>query len=194
MDSLAVSASKHCFNHLELSTVRIMTSSVAFEGIVTTGANITLLTIHTHTPSAGSSVCSQPSVVCMVVQAICAHTSRSSHCKLHSSVCIGQPHTFACRDALSATKTAAKELQSKATSLQQQLHDLQQEEEGGSSARGLIKQVKTLQVDSAQQLWRRTYMLQYTSLSMLAVSPCDCCLPRSATMVRRKSSHLRHQY
>jgi len=40
-----------------------------------------------------------------------------------------------------------KEVQSKVTSLQQQLHDLQQEEEGSSPACGLIKQVKTLQVD-----------------------------------------------
>ena len=60
---------------------------------------------------------------------------------------MGQPHAFACRDALSATKKAAKEVQSEAASLQQQLHDLQQEEEGDSSACGLIKQVKTLQVD-----------------------------------------------
>ncbi|DBA79041.1 TPA: hypothetical protein ACH3X1_008903 [Trebouxia sp. C0004] len=54
------------------------------------------------------------------------------------------------RDALSATMKAAKEVQSEATSLQQQLHDLQQEEEGGSSACGLIKQVKTLQARSNQ--------------------------------------------
>lgn len=60
---------------------------------------------------------------------------------------MGQPHAFACRVALSATKTAAKEMRSETTSLQQQLHDLQQEEEGGSSACGLIKQVQALQVD-----------------------------------------------
>ncbi len=109
------------------------------------GANNTLLTMHT--PSAGSSVCSHFCVICTVVQTICTHKCISSQCQLHTSVFIGQAQAFACRDALSATKKAAKEVQSEATSLQQQLHDLQQEEGGGSSACGLIKQVNTLQVD-----------------------------------------------
>lgn len=59
---------------------------------------------------------------------------------------MGQPRAFAQRDALSATKKATKEVQSEATSLQQQLHDLHQEEDVASAC-GLIKQVKTLQVD-----------------------------------------------
>ncbi|KAA6423013.1 MAG: Structural maintenance of chromosomes 4 [Trebouxia sp. A1-2] len=53
------------------------------------------------------------------------------------------------RDALSATKKATKEVQSEATSLQQQLHDLHQEEDVASAC-GLIKQVKTLQARSDQ--------------------------------------------
>jgi len=108
------------------------------------GANITFLTMHM--PSAKLSICSHFCVVCTVIRAICTQKCDSSHCKLHTSVCMGQPHAFACRDALSATKKAAKEVQSEATSLQQQLHDLQQEE-GGSPACGLIKQVTALQVD-----------------------------------------------
>ncbi len=112
------------------------------------GANTTLLTMHT--PPAESAFRSHFCDSCTIVQAMCTHKCGSSHCKLHTPVCMGQPHAFACRDALSATKTAAKEAQSESTSLQQQLHDLQHEEEGGSSACGLIKQVKTLQVDWTQ--------------------------------------------